>query len=63
MLDRSAKGKLPYVTLNGVDVADSYFIIEFLAKEFGMDMDDALTTTQRAISRAFYCLCEESFRW
>lgn len=63
VLDRSAKGKLPYITLNGMDVADSYFIIEFLARELGMDMDDTLTTTQRAISRAFYCLCEESFRW
>lgn len=64
MLDRSTKGKLPYITLNEVEVADSNFAIDYLASTLNKDLDsDKLTSPQKAVSRAFSSMLEESFRW
>ena len=43
LLDRSDKGSLPYITLNGVDVADSHIDIDYLSKKLGRDRDSELT--------------------
>ncbi len=63
IMDRSAKGKLPYITLNDIDVGDSFFAIKYLSEKFGRDLNDHLTVTERAISHAFYKLIEDSFGW
>ena len=63
MMDRSAKGKLPYITLNGIDVSDSFFAIQYLAEHYGKDLDDHLTVIERAIGRAFLKLVDGSFGW
>jgi glutathione S-transferase len=62
MLERSPKGKVPWITLNGVVVSDSQFCIEYLTKKYGKDLSDNLNTIEKAISRALLKLCEESFR-
>ena len=61
--ERSPKGKIPWITLNGVDVADSQFCIEFLMKHFDKDLSKDLSPLERAIARAFLKLTEESLRW
>ena len=63
IIDRSIKGKLPYITLNRVNICDSAFCIDYLEKRFGKDLNDHLTTTEKAISHAFYKLTEQSFYW
>jgi hypothetical protein len=59
----SSKGKMPWITLNGVDVADSQFCIEYLTQAFGKDLSDHLSQAEKSISRAFSKLCDESLRW
>ena len=44
-------------------MADSYFIVEYLASRLGKDMDSELTTNEKATSRAFSVMCEESLKW
>lgn len=36
---RSKKGQLPFVELNGEEIADSAFIIKELSEKFGKDLD------------------------
>jgi hypothetical protein len=60
---RSPKGKLPFITLNGVDVSDSFFCIEYLAKTLGKDLSDHLNLVEKSIARAFFKLTEESLHW
>ena len=43
IFERSPKGKVPWITLNGVDVSDSQFCIEFLSQNYGKDLSDGLT--------------------
>ncbi|CAG0917321.1 unnamed protein product [Notodromas monacha] len=47
---RSKRGQLPFVELNGEEIADSEIIIEELAKRFGKNLDDKLTAEQRCLS-------------
>ena len=44
-----SQGKLPFIELNGVAVADSSFIIEHLTAHFHIKLDDYLTAKQRAV--------------
>jgi hypothetical protein len=62
-MGRSSKGKLPYITLNGEDVADSYFCIRFLKAKFNVDMSAHLTPLEKANARAYMKMAEESIRW
>ena len=34
---KSEKGKTPWITVNGVNVADSQFAIDYLKRELGVD--------------------------
>lgn len=63
MLGRSSKGKIPWITYNGVDIADSQFCIEFLMYEFGVDLSAHLKPYEKSVVRAFLKLSEESLRW
>lgn len=56
----SAKGKMPWITLNGEDVADSHFCIEFLSKKLGINLSANYSSDENAIARAFLKLNEES---
>ncbi|GMT27259.1 hypothetical protein PFISCL1PPCAC_18556 [Pristionchus fissidentatus] len=59
----SAKGQVPFVELNGRQIADSNFIIEALKKEFGKTDMDSTNPMEQALSRAFAALAEEHLTW
>ena len=59
----SPKGKCPWITYNDVDVADSQFCIEFLNKEFSVDMNAKLSGEDRAVALAFRKLIEDDLFW
>ena len=60
---RSSKGKLPFITYNGREIADSSFIINFLNKELNIDLNSTLSDTDKAVALAFQRLCEENLYW
>ncbi|KAK3742288.1 hypothetical protein QZH41_013102 [Actinostola sp. cb2023] len=59
----SPKGKMPWIEYKGNIVADSYFSIKFLSKEFGVDLDEHLTNEQKGIATAFIVTLEENTYW
>lgn len=59
----SSKGKSPWITYNGVDVADSQLCIDFLNKELSVDLNELLSVKDRAVSLAFRKLIEEDLYW
>ena len=59
----SSEGKMPFIVYNGVEMADSSFIIEFLNKEFNVDLNSRLSDCDKAISLAFQRLSEENLYW
>lgn len=54
---------MPYITLNGEQVHDSQFCIEFLAKKMGKDLSEHLNEIERGMARAMFQLCEQSILW
>ena len=63
MLGRSAKGKVPWITLNEEDVSDSHFCIEFLAKKYNKDLSKDLQPVEKSMARALFKMTEESLFW
>jgi hypothetical protein len=62
-IQKSPKGKMPWMTVNGQVVADSYFCINYLKEHFKVDLSAHLTPVERAQARSFLKLAEESLRW
>ncbi|VVC30135.1 Thioredoxin-like fold,Glutathione S-transferase, C-terminal-like,Failed axon connections,Metaxin [Cinara cedri] len=60
---RSKKGQLPFVELNGEEIADSTLIIKELGQKFGKDIDAGLSQEQRNISHAMISMIENKFVW
>eukprot|EP00095_Tigriopus_kingsejongensis_P011044 maker-scaffold109_size355148-snap-gene-2.24 protein:Tk11044 transcript:maker-scaffold109_size355148-snap-gene-2.24-mRNA-1 annotation:"gst-n-metaxin-like protein" len=60
---QGAKGKSPWMTINGQDIADSQLCINFLNKKFHVDLDSHLSDQDRAISHALRIMTEEHFIW
>jgi hypothetical protein len=60
---RLSKNKLPWISYNGEELDDSFFIIQFLTQTFDKDLSIHLTHTQKAVSRAMLKLIEESLSW
>ena len=58
-----AKGKFPWITLNGVDYTDTQLIIEHLNIKFNKNLDNKLNFEEKAIARAFRIMCEEFLLW
>jgi hypothetical protein len=56
----SSKGQVPFIELNGRQMADSNFIIENLKNTFNLSIDRNLSTRERADERAYTVLIEES---
>ncbi|ODM89382.1 hypothetical protein Ocin01_17300, partial [Orchesella cincta] len=55
-------GKMPWVTYNGVNIADSQLIIEFLNKEFGVSINASnISKEQLAAARACRIVMEDHF--
>jgi hypothetical protein len=57
------KGKMPWITLNGQEYADSSLCIELLSKKFQKDLSSHLTKEEKAVARAFQIMTEEHLYW
>lgn len=60
---RSKKGQLPFVELNGEEIADSAIIIKELSQRFDKDLDACLTQEQRNIAHATISMIENHLVW
>jgi len=56
----SAKNQIPFIELNGRQIADSNFIIELLKNSHNLNIDRNLSSKERADERAYSVLIEES---
>jgi len=57
------KGKLPWITLNGVDTGDSQLCIELLSRHFNKDLNSSLSEEQKATARALRIMAEDHLYW
>ncbi|MDP2824341.1 MAG: glutathione S-transferase family protein [Sulfuritalea sp.] len=62
-LHKTPKGKLPWIDDDGITVADSGLIIEYLKHKFGDPLDGQLDQSQRARALAIARLIEEHLYW
>jgi len=60
---RSSKGQIPFIELNGLEIADSNIIIDFLENIYSKRLDEHLNDEQKADAHAYNALIEESIRW
>ncbi|XP_018324652.1 failed axon connections isoform X2 [Agrilus planipennis] len=60
---RSKKGQLPFIELNGEEIADSAIIIKELSQRFGHDLDAALNVEQRNVAHATISMIENHLAW
>lgn len=60
---RSKKGQLPFIELNGEEIADSAIIIKELSAKFDKDLDAGLTQEQRNIAHATISMIENHLVW
>ena len=61
--ETAPKGKLPYIEHQGVQVADSSIIIDYLKGHFGDPLDGSLTSIERAKAHAIKRMIEEHIWW
>ncbi|XP_023938725.1 failed axon connections [Bicyclus anynana] len=60
---RSKKGQLPFVELNGEEIADSTFIIKQLSEKYNKDLDAGLSADQRVVTHAMISMIENHLSW
>lgn len=60
---RSKKGQLPFIELNGEEIADSTIILRELSQKFGKDLDAVLSSEQRSVSHAMISMIENHLVW
>uniref|UniRef100_A0A1B6MCY9 Failed axon connections n=1 Tax=Graphocephala atropunctata TaxID=36148 RepID=A0A1B6MCY9_9HEMI len=60
---RSKKGQLPFIELNGEEVADSSVIIKELGQQFTKDLDIILDNSQKNVSHAMISMIENHLFW
>lgn len=60
---RSKKGQLPFVELNGEEIADSAIVIKELSKRFDKDLDAGLTPEQKTVAHAAISMIENHLIW
>merc|ERR1712060_222532 len=60
---RSRKGMLPFIEINGDEVADSNTIIETLAKKFDKEMPAQLSQDQKNVQHAMIAMVENHLHW
>ncbi|XP_050691503.1 failed axon connections homolog [Eriocheir sinensis] len=58
-----SKGKCPWITLNGEDLADSQFIMDYLGTKFAKDLSAHLSGEEKAVAHAFRNTLESNFFW
>lgn len=62
-LFKAPKSRLPYIEDNGEVIADSWFIIQHLRNQYGLDLDDWLRNDQRALCELIKKALEEQLYW
>merc|ERR1711915_945270 len=60
---KSKKGQLPFVEVNGEEIADSAMIIKELASRYNQDLDAGLTPEQKNVAHATISMLENHFAW
>ncbi|XP_064101544.1 failed axon connections-like isoform X3 [Macrobrachium nipponense] len=60
---KSKKGQLPFVEVNGEEIADSAIIIKELGSRYNQDLDSGLTPEQRNVAHATISMIENHFAW
>lgn len=60
---KAPKGKLPYITDGKTSVADSTLIVQYLTKTYGKDLNQHLSTEEKALSHAMKIMMEEHLYW
>ncbi|KAK8403358.1 hypothetical protein O3P69_000460 [Scylla paramamosain] len=60
---KSKKGQLPFVEVNGEEIADSAIIIKELGTRYNKDLDASLTAEQRNVAHATISMIENHFAW
>ena len=60
---RSKKGQLPFIELNGEEIADSAIILKELAQRFEKDLDSGLNNDQKNVSHAMISMIENHLVW
>merc|ERR1712088_1159252 len=60
---RSKKGMLPFIEINGEEIADSNMIIETLAAKFGKEMPAQLSAEQKNVQHAMVAMVENHLHW
>ena len=60
-IEMSKKGKLPFITYEGEEVADSNLVIPFLCEKFKLCLDDHLEKSDEGIGHAVCRMIEEHF--
>jgi glutathione S-transferase len=60
---RSAKGKTPWITVNGKDVSDSFFIMEYLKENLKKDLSGHLKPEELAVARTVQVTLDDRFNW
>ncbi|XP_063589272.1 failed axon connections-like [Penaeus indicus] len=58
---KSKKGQLPFVEVNGEEVADSAIIIKELGQRYNQDLDAGLSAEQRNVAHATISMIENHF--
>jgi glutathione S-transferase len=56
---KAPKGKVPFIDDGGTVVADSHFIVEYIAQTYGKRLDAHLSEEQRAVAHAIRVMIEE----
>lgn len=57
------KGKTPWISYKSVKMGDSQLIIEFLTKEFDVNLNANLTSEQLSTARAYRVMIEDHLYW
>lgn len=60
---RSIYGQLPFIELNGEQIADSAVIINKLGEKFGKNLDEELTSEQKALAHSAASMLENHLHW
>jgi len=60
---KSKKGQLPFVEVNGEEIADSAIIIKQLGEKYNTDLDAGLSPEQKLIAHSNISMIENHFAW